>query len=140
MCIRDRSGTVPFVEAVMRSPIEIVQKLMKKKDCNFDIKDKAGVSPLVGALFFGNQETIEALRKRGVHFPATLEPQEQQMMNHVMERLHRLGDTEAIKQLLQWNNADCADFTNLFREFLKVNNFSLLKECIREKLFSKRAA
>ena len=114
----------------MRSSPEVVQLLLERQDCNLEMRDAKGVTPLVAALYSGNDEKIEALKVRNVPFPTSLEPEEEEMLQFVVERLERLGEHDKLRLLLKWNNHS-PHFEQIVSDYLLNHNPQFLRECIR---------
>lgn len=59
----DPKGRVPLIEAILRAPAKVVKLLLDRENCDLNVKDKNGLTPLEAAFIVGNQEKIQLLRE-----------------------------------------------------------------------------
>lgn len=114
---KDQNGSVPFVQAALRASFEIFNLFLERDDCDLQIQEKDGVSPLIAALFSGNTEKIDALKKKKVTFPKILTPQANLLLQNVIKRYLKLNDRKLIEQLLLWHSSYFKEFEYLVASY-----------------------
>ncbi len=128
---RDSSGSVPFIQALLRGTPEIVKLLLDAKDCNLNVTDKQGLSPLIAALYKENNEVLALLAKKNISLPSSLKEVPLEVLKTTFLRLYKKNDSEGLKQLLAWKQSSCLAFENFVFEYLGANDPDRLADCIR---------
>ncbi len=143
---QDESGLVPFVQAALVSSLEIFHLFLERTDCNINIEDKNGVSPLLATLFSGNRQKIEAIQSQEVSFPRILSFNSKGILKHILNRATLLNDVDMLNHLFLANHPSSPDFEHLvFKNYVNGNrkvqaiwiscNYCLIKVYRCQKIF-----
>lgn len=134
---KDSGGSVPFIEALAKGPIEIVKLLIEQKDCNLSVEDNQEISPAMAALYSGNSEKIQLLKSRDARFPSFIKGfYNEGILSRYIKRSLALNDKEAIKELLFWNGSKSPHFEIKVVHYLLKHNISLLEELVQTGLIN----
>ncbi len=129
---KDQSGRVPLIEAIKRSTPDIVNILLKHKECNVNVIDNKGVTPLIAALFIKNQEKIDALVEKGITLllPKELTETSFLSLKFIIDREVRAKDYALIEKILEKNKNQCPEFEALVTHIFLESNPTTLKKWI----------
>ena len=59
---KDTGGNVPFLEALAKGTPEMVKLFLERKDCDLTVADNNGITPVIAALYSGNNEKMQMLK------------------------------------------------------------------------------
>lgn len=133
---QDMIGRVPIVQAALIGSLEVFNLLLERKDCDLGVEDLNNISPLIGALFSGNKEKIEALQKKDAPFPTTFTYSSGKVFQHILNRIENLQDIEMLKQLLKINHSRSGNLENLICEYFLEKDPQIVYDLIKEDLIN----
>lgn len=102
--LKDSSGKIPLIEALLYAPVEVVKLLMDGRDPPDMMIDERRIGPVLASLFTGDEEKIklvEGLEINNTH-PT---PGSMKLVDHIFNRLKCLNSLEEfnskVKELVQ---------------------------------------
>lgn len=97
--VQPDDGAIPFIEALKYASTETIKKLLNSEQCNFQVIDNQGVTPLIAAYYLGNQEIIDLIATKAPLSSHYLSTPCLELLYDVLERLILSDDQKAIHSL-----------------------------------------
>ncbi len=130
------SGRIPFIESAGSGSLEILNYFLEITNCQLDVEDALGMTPLIAAMRASDYEKLDALQRKGAKFRSVMSYKSIDIFVDYLHRLTVLGEHVVLKQFLSRNNLIEDHVKTIVVEYLRVNNPNMLNELIVEGLVS----
>ncbi len=127
---RDQGGSVPFIQAILKSSPEVIELLLKHPQCDLSVLDARGMNPLLAALYTENQHLLAILEQKNINIPPSLSQQGMECLDIALKRLNLRRDDNGFDQLLKFKKTPHPELDSLLINLQIKENPDRLAEWI----------